>query len=261
MNQPVYNTIGKNYNQNRRADPYILNRIIELLDLPAGSNIADIGAGTGNYANALGDLSYRIIAIEPSDVMLQQGKTHKNVTWLKGAAESIPLQENSVNGIIAILCIHHFTSLKEASKEFDRICPAGPVVVLTYDPRKGQDFWFNRYFPAIYKSELEKFPPVKEAAAILTSNDREAQLIDFPLPRDLIDKNMHSGWNRPEIYFNAQMRANTSGFAQADQSRVEQGLALLKNDLDTGLWDEKYGYLRKQAELHTGFVFIKLTTK
>jgi ribosomal protein S18 acetylase RimI-like enzyme len=42
---------------------------------------------------------------------------------------------------------------------------------------------------------------------------------------------------------------------------VEQGLSHLKNDLDTGLWDEQYGYLRKQKELHTGFVYMKLSMK
>ena len=261
MNKPVYDSIGKKYNANRQADPRIVKKIVEFLNLPEGSCIADIGAGTGNYSNALADLGYGVIAIEPSVVMRSQAKPHKKVRWLEGVSESIPLKDNSVNGIIAILCVHHFTSVGKASGEFRRICPGGPVVVLTYDPRQGKDFWFNGYFPGIYKNEHEKFPPVTEVAALLAGNEWKIELNDFPLPHDLLDKNMHSGWNQPETYFDEQMRLNTSGFAQASKEEVEQGLARLKNDLNTGIWDARYGHLRKQAELHTGFVFLKLTSK
>ena len=55
MSKTAYDTIGKDYNQNRRADGRLVDRIAGLLDLPAGAVIADIGAGTGNYAAALAD--------------------------------------------------------------------------------------------------------------------------------------------------------------------------------------------------------------
>jgi ubiquinone/menaquinone biosynthesis C-methylase UbiE len=258
MEKPIYDTIGENYNENRAADPHILRNIVELLDLQQGSLIADIGAGTGNYSNALADLGYRVTAIEPSKVMCNQAKPHKKVSWLESTAESIPLKDNSVNGIIAILCIHHFSNLVNAAKEFHRICPGGPVVVLTYDPRKGNKFWFNEYFPEIYKQEFEYFPAIDEVADILADREWKTIVRDFPLPHDLADKNMHSGWNRPEIYFSEQMRLNTSGFARAQKSEVEKGLSRLKQDLNSGFWDAKYGYLRQQTELKTGFMFIKL---
>jgi hypothetical protein len=44
--QPIYDTIGQKYNTNRQADPRITSKIKGLLDLPTGSTIADIGAGT-----------------------------------------------------------------------------------------------------------------------------------------------------------------------------------------------------------------------
>jgi ubiquinone/menaquinone biosynthesis C-methylase UbiE len=260
MSQPVYDTIGKNYNANRKADPRIVKKIIELLDLPEGSIIADIGAGTGNYSNALAGLGYRVIAIEPSGVMRRQAKPHKKVRWIEGVSESIPLKDNSVNGIITILSVHHFTSLEKAANEFRRICPRGPVVIFTYDPRNGKGFWFNEYFPAIYNREHEKFPPIHEVATLFSSNDWKAELTEFPLPHDLMDKNMHWGWNHPEAYFDEQMRLNSSGFAKAPKAEVEQGLSRLKKDLDTGVWDARYGHLREQTELHTGFVFLKLSS-
>jgi ubiquinone/menaquinone biosynthesis C-methylase UbiE len=256
--EPSYNTIGKNYNVNRRADPLIIATLKTLLDLPHGSLVADIGAGTGNYANAMADLGYRVIAVEPSEVMRKQAVPHENVKWLAGTAESLPLKDASVAGVIIVLAIHHFSSVKKTAAELHRICPGGPVVLLTYDPRRGKGFWFNEYFPEIYRREFELFPPIDEMAVLLAGNDWQAEISEFPLPRDLADKNMHSGWGAPKIYFNEQMRLNTSGFAKAGKAEVEKGLSRLKEELRTGEWDAKYGHLRKQDSLDTGFVFLKL---
>ncbi len=150
MNKPVYDSIGVDYTKNRSADPRITREIATLLDLPPGSIIADIGAGVGNYSNALADLGYDVKAVEPSKQMREQATPSSHVQWLEGAAESIPLPANSVHGVIAILSIHHFASIRDAASEFHRILPTGPVVIFTLDPREGEPFWFRDYFPEIY---------------------------------------------------------------------------------------------------------------
>lgn len=50
---PVYDSIGKQYSKTRVPDIRIVNKLIDLLNLPKGSLIADIGAGTGGYSLAL----------------------------------------------------------------------------------------------------------------------------------------------------------------------------------------------------------------
>lgn len=67
MNETIYNNIGKNYSNTRSADPRIVAAIKDSLGLDIGSVIADIGAGTGSYSNALAFSGYKIKAIEPSD--------------------------------------------------------------------------------------------------------------------------------------------------------------------------------------------------
>lgn len=78
MNIPIYNSIGSHYNSNRSADSSVTPIIKELLGLTEGSIVADIGAGTGNYSNALADLGYRIKAVEPSEEMRKQAKPNTN---------------------------------------------------------------------------------------------------------------------------------------------------------------------------------------
>ena len=262
MNEPIYNSIGNNYNINRVADSRITENIIELLGLNPGSVIADIGAGTGNYSNALADLGYKIKAIEPSEEMRGQAKPNDHVTWLAGTAELIPLPDDSVDGVMLILSIHHFSSLKDASEEAHRICPNGPAVVFTLDPREADDLWFKCYFPQIHQKDFNDFPPIETVADTMAMNEKWTwEITPFPLPADLTDKNMYSAWNEPERYFDLQFRQNTSGLAKANQDMVEKGLEKLEADLESGVWDDRYGYLRKAKAFDAGFRFLKLERK
>jgi len=258
MTDVVYNSIGINYNKNRAADPRILKVMTRLLDLPMGSVIADIGAGTGNYSNALADLGFIIKAIEPSEEMRRQAKSHIHVTWIPGTAESIPLKDNSVDGVVIILALHHFHSLKQVSTELHRICPKGPIVLFTLDPREGKVPWFKDYFPDIYRKDFKTFPPIARIFEILAFDNRWSKIIEpFPLPHDLADKNMYSAWRNPERYLDEQFRKNTSGFALASEPIVRSGVDRLRSDLRTGKWDKKYGDLRNKTFFDAGFKFIK----
>lgn len=250
MSQAVYDQIGVAYNANRRADPRLVERIIALLDLPAGAVIADIGAGTGNYAAALAGQGFKVQAVEPSAEMRGQAEPHDGVTWIAGSAEAIPLPDASVDGIVIILALHHFASVPDAAQELARICPDGPMVVFTNDPRLAEPQWFADYFPEIYKSDFAIFPPLNEGVASMGGG---ASVHAFPLPHDFADRNMLSGWNRPETYLDEQVRQNTSGFALADAGVVKIRIAKLEQDLQSGEWDRKHRALRTRNEFDAGF--------
>ena len=258
MNEKVYNAIGKNYKVNRTADHRIVESIDELLKLPIGSTITDVGAGTGNYSNAMANLGYKIKAIEPSEEMRRQAIPNVNVDWYWGSAESIPIPDNSVNGVIVVLSIHHFSSVQTAAKEIRRICPNGPIVVFTFDPRQGEEPWFKKYFPEVYQKDFNSFPPINEVADVIAEEGQwEKTIQKFPLPHDLQDKNMYAGWNKPEIYLDHRFRQNVSGLALASGSVIQKGIEELRSDIETGKWDNKFGYLRNQNSFDAGFRFIK----
>jgi ubiquinone/menaquinone biosynthesis C-methylase UbiE len=257
LSEAVYDTIGKNYNKNRAADPRIVNVIRELLRLPTGSVIADIGAGTGNYANALAEKGYLIKAVEPSEEMRKQSRPNDNVDWLNGTAEEIPLGNASVNGVLAVLAIHHFPDLEISVKEVARICPKGPVVVFTLDPREGEEFWLYKYFPEIARHMLRNFHPLSELVATFTRVGKWSAVIKpFPLPPDIKDKFLGSEWNQPESYLDSEIRQNISPFALASPLAVQRCVSKLQNDLKSGKWDKNYGYLRKRSQFDAGFRFL-----
>ena len=102
----VYDTIGDGYNNTRRADDRIVDRIVRLLALRPGSRILDVGAGTGSYSLALADRGFEITALEPSVVMSTQSSKHPRVSWFIGSAESLPFESSSFDAAVLILCIH-----------------------------------------------------------------------------------------------------------------------------------------------------------
>jgi ubiquinone/menaquinone biosynthesis C-methylase UbiE len=254
---PLYDRIGEGYVASRAADPRIVGELTRLLDLPAGAAIADVGAGTGNYANALAEEGYRVQAIEPSATMRTQARPHPGVAWHAGYAEAIPLPDRSVAGCIAVLAIHHFSALDAALAEMRRIAAGGPVVLFTMDPRESRPFWFADYFGDIWRRDFEVFPPLGEiVAALAEHSDAPPRVTAFPLPDDLRDRFMLAGWSRPELYFDPTIRANTSGFAKAEPEAVERGLARLRDDLASGVWDARYGGLRQARSFDAGYRFV-----
>jgi ubiquinone/menaquinone biosynthesis C-methylase UbiE len=257
MSEPIYNAIGYSYNTNRTADKRLLKIIIDLLNLPVGKPILDIGAGTGNYTTALANLGYRLFAVEPSQIMRKQAVPNRDVTWIAGFAEALPLQDASMDGAVIVLAVHHFSDIRSAANEVARVCSAGPLVMLTMDPRESEKFWFYDYFPEIAENVLKSFPPLHEVICAFSGAKRwSVRLTKFPLPHDFADKNMCAGWNRPEIYLDPMMRQNTSGFALASPSIVQRGITLLENDLQSGKWDKVNGHLRRQQSFDAGFRFL-----
>ena len=257
MTAPIYNTIGHHYRAHRAADRRIVNQIIALMAVPRGSVVCDVGAGAGNYANALADEGFDVLALEPSHIMRAQADAHERVRWVEGVAERMPLPDGCADALICVLAIHHFTSLPETAAEMQRICPAGPLVWFTIDPRESVPFWFPDYFSEITGEAYELFPPVAEViAAVDAVTGRRGEAHAFPLPHDLTDRFMQATWNAPEAYFDASLRANHSGFAKADQTVVERSLAKLREDLDSGVWDARHGHLRTQQTLDAGYRFL-----
>lgn len=258
MDRPVYDAIGRSYGATRKADARIVAELVRLVACEAGATVCDVGAGSGNYTNALADAGYRMLAVEPSATMRGQAHPHARVTWFEGRAEALPLADAASDAVVCTLAAHHFSDLEAALREMDRVCPDGPIVFFTADPRRGEAHWFSKYFPEICKRDFTIFPALEDFAAMVrTATGRKTDTIGFPLPADLADQCMEAHWSRPEKYLDPSIRANTSGFALADPARVEAGLAALARDLASGDWDREFGRFRTKARHDAGFCFLR----
>ncbi|MCC5624529.1 class I SAM-dependent methyltransferase [Nostoc sp. CHAB 5715] len=256
---PIYNSIGQQYSKTRVPDIRIVNKLIDLLNLPKNSIIADIGAGTGGYSLALANQGFFVNAIEPSLVMQKQAVEHPQVKWFTGYAENLPLPDKSVDGIVCILAIHHFTHLEKAFQEMQRIIRDGTIVLLTFDIRLAQKIWLYDYFPFLWEDALRFLPLNEQINLIQRNTKRRVEAIPLLLPYDLSDLFAAAGWRRPELYLEPEVRAGISSFALANQDLVEQGVKLLAADLTSGEWTKKYGNIHNLTEIDIGYRFIHAT--
>ncbi|OUL19575.1 SAM-dependent methyltransferase [Nostoc sp. RF31YmG] len=256
---PLYDSIGKQYTKTRVPDPRIVKTIINLLDLPKGRIIADIGAGTGGYSKALANQGFSVYAVEPSSIMRTQASEHPKVKWFTGYAEALPLPDQSVDAVISILTIHHFSDLAKSFQEMHRIIRNGPVILLSFDIRFAQKIWLYDYFPWLWEDAL-KFLSLHEITSLIEQNtQRVIEVIPLMLPYDLSDLFAAAAWRRPELYLQAEVRAGISSFALGNRNFIESGVKSLAADLSSGEWDAKYGDIRQLTEIDVGYRFLKAT--
>jgi ubiquinone/menaquinone biosynthesis C-methylase UbiE len=252
----LFNSIGKTYNNTRSADKRITSELIRLLGLQKGSIIADIGAGTGNYGFALANAGYKIKAIEPSAEMISHSQQDLDIEWLIGSAERIPLRTGSVDAVVSILALPHFSDIECSFKEMARILRNGPIIIFTFDPQIGKRTWMYRYFPFFW-DHFNHFPTAKETATILGHcTNLTPEIIPFELPSDLTDNFAAAAWRRPQLYLDQDYRSNISSFRMTDSDIVDSSVKQLSSDLECGRWGKLYGEVLRFDKYDAGYFFI-----
>ncbi|MCA9294175.1 MAG: metalloregulator ArsR/SmtB family transcription factor [Phycisphaerales bacterium] len=103
--------------------------------LPRDWVVADLGCGTGDGAEMLSDHVARVIAVDQSPEMLAAGRTRladrRNVDFVEGALESLPMKDASVDAAVALLVLHHVGDAAAALREAARVLkPGGRVLIL-----------------------------------------------------------------------------------------------------------------------------------
>lgn len=206
-----------------------------------------------------------MIAVEPSKIMRETGKKHPNLKWFEGTAEHLPLEDNSVDGIISTLAIHHFSDLNTAFKEMVRVVKTkGKIVIFAADPRLCPDSscWLKDYFKPILLQAYQAYQPIEDVVKILEQETNNSiQIREYPVPSDINDCFFASAWRKPELYLEQTFRAGVSPLAKSPDNILQPLLDRLETDLISGKWDEKYGHYRSAKTYEAGYRFLTKKTE
>ena len=236
----LYDRIGTRYFGTRREDPRIAGVIASALGDSA--SILNVGAGTGSYE----PIDRNVIAVEPSETMISQRPTH-SAPVVRATAESLPFSDNSFDAALAVNTVHHWSDVRAGIRELSRIA-RDRIVIFLRDTAAGTPFWLTQeYFPSLDASLRHS-----EDVHLIQSELRTVKAIPVELPFDCSDGLFSAYWGRPEMYLVAEIRRNISNFAMANDDVVEIGLAKLRADLDSGVWDRTHGRLRSLKKLDLG---------
>lgn len=257
-----YDKIGTGYNSTRQADPYLTSRLFSLLQPQNDKLYLDIGCGTGNYTSILADKGLNFIGVEPSEKMLSEAKSkNQNIKWLNGTAEQIPIDHKTFDGIIATLTIHHWTDIKRAFIELNRVlADNGRIIIFTSTPEQMKGYWLNHYFPKMLYSSIIQMPSLDTIQnAADEAKLKISEIEKYFIKDDLKDCFLYVGKNNPERYFDEQIRHGISSFSSlANINEVKQGLTKLKNEIDNNEFEQ----IKEQYKNDLGdYLFITIDKK
>jgi len=247
MTDARYDSIGTNYAATRREEP----RFMQLIDAALGDarTVVNVGAGTGSY-EPRGRL---VIAVEPSDVMAAQRPADR-VPAIRASAGSLPLRDRSVDAAMTILSLHHWDAEQESGVRELRRVARGPVVILTCDPEVSGEMWLmSDYLTEVAELDRRTFPSLAQLATWLGG---EVTITTVPIPSDTCDWSLMSFWAHPERVLDPVARNATSGFARMSSDVVERVVNDVRRDLESGVWDERYGWLRSLEEFDAGLRLV-----
>jgi len=234
---PLYDNIGVHYDSTRRADPYLAERLAHNLPLRPGGRYLDIACGTGNYTYALAERGGDWYGVDVSSGMLRRAQTKGGkVGLLLGDAAALPFRDESFDGAICTMALHHLPRLEPVFSEIRRLLRGGKLVMFTSTEEQMAGYWLNEYFPIAMQRSTAQMPSQATilaalAAAGLTVERQEL----YDVREDLEDLFLYAGKLRPELYLSADIRRGISTFSTlAEPAELEAGTARLERDIASG---------------------------
>lgn len=231
-----YSVIGPGYATYRRPDP----RIYAAINAAFGGarTIINVGAGAGSYEPTDRDVT----AVEPSAAMRAQ-RPPTLPAAIDATAEELPFADATFDAALASFTVHQWSDLHTGLNELRRVT-TGPVIVLTCDPSALDRFWLNQYAPEVIATEASRYPTI---AALTEGLGGTTAVRSIPIPLDCTDGFSEAYYGRPEALLDPGARLANSAWSFVDDPVSQRFERTLRNDLNTGSWDSRYGPLRTAA--------------
>jgi SAM-dependent methyltransferase len=238
----LYDNIGCTYSGHRQADPRIGDAIEHALE--GCATILNVGAGTGSYEPR----SAVVVAVEPSQTMIAQRPTNA-ASAVQSYAEALPFRDGSFDAVLGILTVHHWKDRAKGFSECLRVARS-KVVFLTIDMDVCAHFWLFDYFPELLRVDRQIFPSISRFARAFGA----LESVIVRIPADCRDGFLGAYWKRPRAYLDPLVRGSISTFSKIGD--VENQLARLQEDIESGAWEQRYSSLKGLTALDLGYRIV-----
>jgi SAM-dependent methyltransferase len=242
---PLYDRIGVGYTAHRQPDPRIASAIWAALG--DARTVLNVGAGAGAYEPP----DREVVAVEPSEVMITQ-RPPGSPPVVRASSEALPFPDASFDAAMAIFSDHHWSDRAAGLRELRRVARSR-VVLLNADPSVIARYWMTTE----YLTRFVDLYPGRLRSSRAWTTDLECHLGPVrlevvPIPHDCCDGFYPAYWRRPHAYLDPDVRNNISVFARLPQLHIDQAIARLANDLQSGSWQHRHAELLALEQLDIG---------
>jgi SAM-dependent methyltransferase len=155
-------------------------------------DVADLGAGTGKLTRVLVALGHRVTAVEPLDAMRAQlEEAVPGVAVVSGNAESLPLEDASVDAVACAQSFHWFDHAV-ALPEIARVLRPGGRLALVWNSRDDRVDWVAELSEIIGNETVAEWDvqgPIRASGLfepVETAEFRLEQILDRETLLDLV---------------------------------------------------------------------------
>ena len=166
--------------------------LIQLMNPIKGKKLIDVACGTGDlaklYLNAT-NVKEKILCVDPNKGMINKGKiklkNYKNIKWLIGSAESLPVSNNSCDYYTISFGLRNAKNLNKALSEAYRVLkPGGRYLCLEFSKIENSnlDYIYKNYsklIPLIGKIVVGKKEPYEYLIKSIEKFVNQIELIDL----------------------------------------------------------------------------------
>lgn len=240
-----YGTIGEGYRRYRRPEPSFERAIRRALG--SARTVLNVGAGAGSYEPR----DREVTAVEPSAAMRAQ-RPDDLTPAIDATAEDLPFADDAFDAAMTTFSVHQWSDPERGLAEMRRVS-RGPVVVMTCDPDRVQDFWLAEYAPEVMATEARRYPALDRIRAALGGT---SEVLRPPIPFTCVDGFSEAYYSRPERLLDPGARRANSAWSFVDEMTAARSVNALRTALEDGSWDAQHGRLRVQPSFEGSLVLV-----
>jgi ubiquinone/menaquinone biosynthesis C-methylase UbiE len=162
-----------------------LPRMVAVAELPAGTRLLDVGAGTGHTGLAFAAAGCDVTGLDMTQAMLGQARQLAAARGLgfsavQGYAEALPFADGAFDALACRYCAHHFRDVALAIHEMRRVLrPGGTLVFVDHVAPEddAQDTFINR-LDWLRDPSHHREPRLSEYRAWFSAADLQINLVE-----------------------------------------------------------------------------------